>query len=105
VRNTSARAVDGIGVLFRIPNGVQFSRTADTQPAGGTCGGPATCVADTEWSWNLGTMAAGAMQTLTVSQTVQAALTEGSLISTSTWVTATGQTTAINVQTTAGDHR
>jgi hypothetical protein len=50
-------------------------------------------------------MAAGAVQTVTVSELmVGTLLPAGSLITTSTWVTAIGLAAPINVQTTVGAH-
>jgi hypothetical protein len=104
ITNVSAQSIAAVGLLFRIPAAGQFARVTDAQPQA-SCGGAATCTGNAEATWGFGTMAAGAVQTVTVSELmVGTLLPAGSLITTSTWVTAIGLAAPINVQTTVGAH-
>jgi uncharacterized repeat protein (TIGR01451 family) len=96
ITNTSARAIDGVAVLLRVPAGLQFNYITDAEPNTG-CG---NCVGGSEAAWTLGTLAAGGSQIVTVNAMVLATLLSGSIIPASTELTATGLTGPIWVDTT-----
>jgi hypothetical protein len=98
ITNTSARAVDGVSVLFRVPFGLNFSiiTNADPDP---TCVS-SLCSANFEALWNVGTLAVGGSQIITVDALVAATVLQGSLIPSSTKLAATGLTSPIWVHTT-----
>jgi hypothetical protein len=101
ITNTSARAIDGVDLLFRVPFGLQFSYAADADPDTSTyCAGSATCAAGTEALWNLGTLVVGQIKIVTVNPQILGTVLGGSVISASTKLTATALTNPIWVQTT-----
>jgi hypothetical protein len=103
ITNTAARAIDGIAVAWRVPAGLQFAIATDAQP-NAVCPGFNTCPADGEASWTIGTLAVGGIQNITINAQVLPTLLQGSLITGSTWVSATGLAESTNVQTTVAAH-
>ena len=59
--NTSARSVDGVGILVRLPVGLQFHYINETEP-NAACSTGINCTVGAEASWTIGSMAAGATQ-------------------------------------------
>ena len=103
--NTSARAIDGVGVYLRVPVGLSFQYVDDADPNSSSCGGSAICAAGGEAFWTLGTLAAGASQMITVNPQVLNTLLAGSLIPTPFWLSYTGQTAPIFVDLVVPTHR
>ena len=99
--NTSARAVDGITVLFRLPPGLSFNYVNDVEP-NTTCG---NCLAGSEAFWTFPSLAAGASQIITTNALVLGTVLEGSLIPARFGLVATGMTNQIVVQSTVPAHR
>ena len=79
VGNTAATAVDGVSVLFRVPEGLSFVYTTDANPNSSACGN-STCSAGEEATWSLGTLAAGTTQTIQVSASVLGTVGTGSTL-------------------------
>jgi uncharacterized repeat protein (TIGR01451 family) len=82
VSNLSTRSVDGVTVLLRVPTGLQFNYMNDTQPdISGNCAGSATCAANTEATWALGSIPAGDSRRIAINPQVLAnAVGNGNLI-------------------------
>jgi uncharacterized repeat protein (TIGR01451 family) len=104
ITNTSARAITNIVLIWRLPVGMQFSSTIDTNPDGSNCGN-GICATGEEVSWAFPTLAAGASQIITVNSQIMGTLLEGSLISISTRTTGTGLVDPILVDTTVPAHQ
>jgi uncharacterized repeat protein (TIGR01451 family) len=102
VSNPSARAVNGLTVLFRVPAGLQFVYTTDADPNASGCN---PCAADTEASWSIATLAAGATQIITVNPLVLTTVLGGSLVTGSTTLRATGLDAPAAVTTTVPVHQ
>lgn len=77
VGNTAATAVDGVNVLFRVPDGLSFVYTSDADPNSAACGN-SVCSAGEEATWALGTLGAGTTQTIQVSASVLGTVGNGS---------------------------
>jgi uncharacterized repeat protein (TIGR01451 family) len=99
VENTSARAVDGLMLLFSVPRGLQFQYTTDADPDSSYCGN-SICSEAEEATWNLGSLAPGGIQVVTVNPAIAASLTGGSLISATQQLTAANLGGTINVKRT-----
>lgn len=99
IRNTSERAVDGITLLMRVPKGATFVYTTDADPDSTYCGNGA-CTAGEEAFWEIATLPAGALQTVTTNAQVAATLVGGSLVTTTQRVTAVNLGGTINLKTT-----
>ena len=91
ITNTSGRAIDGVGLYLRVPEGLSFAPGNDSDP-NASCEGSYACISSYETFWTLGTMAAGAVQMVTVNAQVLNTLLTGSLIPTPFWLYYTGQT-------------
>jgi hypothetical protein len=91
VTNTTARSVDAVTLLLRVPVGMQFHYTADVDPDT-TSGwnGSGYFTAGSEAYWALGTMAAGATKIITINAQVLTSLLGGSLIPSQFWLSAGG---------------
>jgi uncharacterized repeat protein (TIGR01451 family) len=86
--NTSTVALDGVVFWLRVPSGLQFVYTSDANPNATGC---LTCSADTAAVWSVGTLAAGASQSITFNATVvSTAVGDGAVIRTPFYVAATG---------------
>lgn len=90
VGNRSNAPVEGVNVLFRVPDGHSFNNANDAHPNSSNCGGNATCSPGEEASWNLGSLAAGSTQTIFVNPQVLDTVTAGNAIDTFVRVSATG---------------
>jgi hypothetical protein len=89
--NTTARSVDGIYLVMRVPVGVQFHHTADVDPdASGGWDGSGKFSAGSEAYWSLGTMAANSTNIITINALVPTTLLGGSLIPSQFWLSAGG---------------
>jgi large repetitive protein len=99
ILNTSERAVDGITLLMRVPKGAAFLYTTDADPDSTYCGN-GTCSATEEAFWEIATLPAGALQTVTTNAQVAATLVGGSLVTTTQRVTAVNLGGTINLKTT-----
>jgi uncharacterized repeat protein (TIGR01451 family) len=90
VTNLAQRATDGVTLMLRVPRGLSFYYTTDTQPDSSACGN-GTCSSEEEASWNLASMPAGSSQTISIN-TYPAANTigDGSLIRADFQLTALG---------------
>jgi hypothetical protein len=97
VTNSSARAVSGIYLYFRVPEGLSWVYTTDADPNSANC---FTCVANNLPYWNLGMLAAGASQIVTLNGHVDATALNGSLVSGIVDLTATGLDALQTVTTT-----
>jgi len=87
VTNTTARSVDGVTLWLLVPVGLQFHYANDADPNASTV---SNFIAGSQASWNLGTMAAGASQIVTINAQVLTSLLGGSLIPSHFWLSATG---------------
>jgi uncharacterized repeat protein (TIGR01451 family) len=91
VTNTTARSVDSVSLIYLVPVGVQFNYANDADPNATTgCSSNGNCSAGAEVYWNLGTMAAGASQIITINAQVLTSLLGGSLIPSTFWLSANG---------------
>jgi hypothetical protein len=99
IENTSERAVDGIVLLLRVPKGASFVYTTDADPDSSYCGN-GTCGGGEEAVWEIGTLPAGGLQTVTTNVLIAASLVGGGLVSTTQRVTAVNLGGTINLQTT-----
>ena len=95
VSNTSAALVDNVWVLYRVPRGISFIENLNTapDPHANSCinsNGNNTCTAGHEVFWELGTLAAGESQTITIDSNVAADMQDGQLITTPIVVSGTG---------------
>jgi hypothetical protein len=103
INNTSARAVDGVAVLFRIPAEVHFNGGVDAEPDAGCYNN--NCYANGEAPWTLGSIPAGTNKVITISAIVDTTVLEGSLISGITRVSGTGVANVIDLRTTVAAHK
>jgi len=87
VTNTAARSVDGVSLFFRTPNGLQFVYSSDADPDSSGC---SVCTNGGEASWNIGSMAAGASQIITINPQVLSTVLQGTLIPSPFSLSATG---------------
>lgn len=87
VTNTAARSIDGVSLYLRTPNGLQFNYVNDADPNSSGCG---TCTNGGEAAWNIGSMAAGASQIITINPQVLSTVLQGTLIPTPFTLNATG---------------
>jgi uncharacterized repeat protein (TIGR01451 family) len=87
VTNTAARSVDGVSLFLRTPNGLQFTYSSDADPDSSGC---SVCTNGGEASWNIGAMAAGASQIITINPQVLSTVLQGTLIPTPFTLNATG---------------
>jgi uncharacterized repeat protein (TIGR01451 family) len=91
IGNISKASVDGVTLTWLLPTGVQFHYTADVSPnpaSGWNSSG--NFGAGSQATWNLGALAAGAMQTVTINALVLTSLGDGDSISALFKLTATG---------------
>jgi len=95
VTNDYALPVDSVEVMFRAPAEITFTNS-DTIPSASGCG--FGCTAGVEAVFNLGTMAAGASQVITINAAVLPGFSSGTLISVPVRITATGLPDTINLQ-------
>jgi hypothetical protein len=98
ITNNTARPVDGVSVMFPVPQNLQFNGASDALPAG-SCYNNA-CAANVEAAWTLGTLAAGITKTITVNALVASTVLSGVLIPATFEVNATGLDSPILAQTT-----
>jgi uncharacterized repeat protein (TIGR01451 family) len=84
VSNTGLVPASNIDVLFRVPAGVQFSRTTDALPDTFGCG---SCIEGAEADWSFDSLAAGASETIVLNSIVLDSLQGGSLIDSALLVT------------------
>lgn len=77
VSNTGLVPINNVELLFRVPAGVQFSRTSDALPDTFGCG---SCVEGAEADWSFDSLLAGASETIVVNSSVLDSLQGGSLI-------------------------
>jgi len=96
VTNDSALPANAVSVIFRVPAELSFRYITDAEPDA-ACGST-TCVSTLEAAWDLGTMAAGATQVITINATVAAGLDNGTLINVPVRVTVTELQDTINLQ-------
>jgi uncharacterized repeat protein (TIGR01451 family) len=90
ISNTSLRAVDGIDLWLRVPPEVSYHHGVSAQPDSSTCGN-GTCTAQELSRWQIGTLAAGTSETVTINPNVLAATAgDGTLLSTAFAVRAIG---------------
>ena len=82
--NVSSLPVNNVWLFHRVPSGLAFDGIADAQPDT-TCG--SSCTEDKEAFWNLGTLAAGEKETISLNVDVLAGVSDGSLINSSVLVT------------------
>jgi hypothetical protein len=101
IANNSARAVDGISVLFRLPPGLAFHYINDAEP-NTTCG---NCIGGSEAFWSVASLPAGATQVITANALVLATVLEGSLVPARFGMIATGMTDQVIVQSIVPAHR
>jgi hypothetical protein len=98
ITNNSARPVDGVSVLFPVPQNLQFNGVSDALPAGSCYN--SNCAANVEAAWTLGTLAAGITKTITVNALVASTVLSGVLIPATFKVAATGLDARILAQAT-----
>ena len=96
VTNGYGLPVDDINVQLRVPAELTFHNTGDVEPDPTGCS--TTCSPTQEANWNLGTLAAGASQIITINATVAAGLADGTMIVAPIRVTATSMEETINLQ-------
>jgi len=96
VTNGYGLPVDDLNVQLRVPAELSFVPSRDAVPSASGCF--SSCSLGQEASWNLGTLAAGESQGITINATVAAGLVNGTLIVTPVRVTATGMEDTINLQ-------
>lgn len=99
ITNESKRAVDGIQLMMRLPAGQRFYYSTHADPDSSACGNY-WCESNEEAFWNIGTLAAGGLQTVSVDAEVLATTIGGSLLVTNQRLTATNLGGTINLQTT-----
>ena len=102
VINGSAIPVNNVTVQLRVPTEASFHGSIDAQPDTTSGGCLSGCTAESEAFWNLGTIAAGATQIITIDADVAAALGDGTLIVSPFRVTATGMEDTIIQQHVTG---
>jgi hypothetical protein len=98
ITNVSARPVDGINVLLPVPATLQFNGSVDASPAAGCFNN--ACNSNVEAPWNVGTLAAGISQAITINTLVAQTVLSGVLIPAVFKVTGTGLDAPIIIQTT-----
>jgi len=92
VGNTSTVDVDGVVVLFRVPEGLEFHYTQDADLDATSCGN-GVCSPNEEASWTIGTIPAGSSQTITVNPLVLGTVGSGDDVAALVRLTATGVNT------------
>jgi uncharacterized repeat protein (TIGR01451 family) len=97
ITNTSVNELTNVALHIRVPPGLQFVYTTDSDPDSSYCVG-GVCQGGAEVVWTFPILAAGAFKTVTVNPLVISTLTAGSLLSWSSEVTATGMTSEMHVQ-------
>ncbi|MEN8180604.1 MAG: hypothetical protein ABFS39_18560, partial [Pseudomonadota bacterium] len=99
VNNTSLLPVDGVSVLLRMPTELSFNDTVDVEPdpAGCNAGSSVTCEPLEEASWDLGTLAASEVRTITINALVDPTLLSGDLIVAPVRVSATNMLDVIDL--------
>jgi len=80
VSNTSARALDGVAVVLRVPRGSSFNSSVDAEPNASSYCGNAVCEEHEEGSWTLGTLASGTSRSIFVNASAAATLIDGNLL-------------------------
>jgi hypothetical protein len=95
VTNGYGLPVGNVSVIFRVPAELSFNASTNADPDT-ACSG--FCTATEEAPWNLGTIAAGANQVITVNATVVGSLNDGTLIVTPIRVIADAMEDTINLQ-------
>ena len=88
IGNTSDLAVEGVSVLLRVPEGLQFHYTQDTSPS--TSCGAFTCLPTAEASWAVGTLAPRGTATIFVNALVMNTVGNGGSVEPLFRVKATG---------------
>lgn len=78
IKNNAARAIDGVELMLRVPSGHSYSYSSGADPDSSACGNY-VCSGGEESSWNIGTIAAGATKTVSISPTAATTLVGGSL--------------------------
>jgi len=103
ITNTSARQIDGIRMVMRVPTGAEVARVADTDPDSRGCSRfrGFNCIAESELDWELDPLAAGMSRTVTVNAEVLATTVAGVVLPFPILISATGLADTISVQTTA----
>ncbi|NOX92980.1 MAG: hypothetical protein GXP18_11180 [Gammaproteobacteria bacterium] len=96
VSNVSAAPITDVSVVYTVPAELRFHPTVDTEPDA-NC--ESTCTDETEASWTLGTLVAGASRTITVNAVVLSPLDvpTGTLINTPVRVTSPDIIDIVNV--------
>ena len=94
--NNYGLPVDDMTMILRVPDSISFYRAADVEP---DCACRYnTCGSEDEAVWELGTLAAGASQVITINAAVDSAVDDGNLIVAPFRVTADGMEDVINLQ-------
>ena len=78
--NLSAGDLTNVIVTNRVAEELLFNRTLDVEPNTSLACGDQICDGGEEGTWNLGTLAAGEIEIIQVRATVDANLSDGSLI-------------------------
>ncbi len=79
--NPSNLPVDGISLVLRVPEEINFHQAFNAEPnANSGCG--SSCLPRSEARWNIGTIQEGGSRTITVDALVATSVPEGSLIAT-----------------------
>jgi hypothetical protein len=99
ITNTSARSIDGIALMARVPRGLQYHYTTDADPDSANCGN-STCSEGEEGFFSLGSLAPGASALVSINPMVAATLGRGSLIPATQYVTAANLEGTITLQKT-----
>lgn len=89
IGNTSDVAVEGVSVLLRMPDGLEFYYTQDAVPASTGCGN-GTCSPKEEAAWAVGTLGPRSSYTIYVNPLVLNTVGNGSSVAPLFRVTATG---------------
>ena len=100
--NTSARAVDTIGLMLRTPAGIQYVYSTDAEPNSAGC---SVCTADLESTWSFASLPVSGVQVVTINANLLATVVEGSLISATFKVGATALMAPLFVKLTVPTHR
>lgn len=95
VGNYSAVDVDGVSVVFTVPEGMQFNGVGDAAPDASCWSN--NCASGVQATWNIGTLGAGQTRTIEVNALVSttAGLEEGDRIAAHVVVNAPGQSTLL----------
>ena len=99
---TLGTTLDNTHVTLIVPIGVSFHRVNGSIPNSSSSCFNNLCAAGSEVLWNLGTLAPGDSQTITVEANVAADVSPGSLITTQVTVTATDLGDSVNLQRSVG---